>query len=48
MILFVNDNNGILFFSGIRIVIEQILEFIRKQSRVTLRLRWDENDLRNI
>ena len=35
MILFVNNNKGILFLGGIAVVVKRIIEYIRRASIVT-------------
>lgn len=38
MILFVNNNKGVLFLSGITIVVQEIFEWIVYASRITTHL----------
>ena len=41
MILFVNNNRGILFLSEVTIITGKIVEYLRRASKVTIRLRYD-------
>jgi hypothetical protein len=38
MILFVNDNKGILFLGGIIVHIERVVEWLIHESRITIHL----------
>jgi len=35
MILFVNNNKGILFLGGIAVIVRRIIEYVRMVSKVT-------------